>query len=146
MQVTALTRRCGQRHRGDPGGPGSARVQAPVADAWMAALGYISGVSEPVSWGAALAVPCDQQPQPGAALPLNGEELVWGRRAHISEDAEEAAWWGGGLPGGGGRLGAGAGLLLRVCVCPCFKGSQCSESPKSRSPLRHKRRSLGGIE
>lgn len=54
-----------------------------MADAWMAALGYISGVSEPVSWGAALAMPCDQQPQPGAALPLNGEELVWGRRTHI---------------------------------------------------------------
>lgn len=70
----AVTRRCSPR---GPGGPGSirAQVQAPVADAWIAALGYISGLSEPISWGAALPTPCDQQPQPGAALLLNREEL-----------------------------------------------------------------------
>lgn len=92
-----------------------------------------------------MAMPCDQQPQPGAALPLNGEELVWGRRTHISEDAEEAAWWGGVSLGEGVVWEPAQGCCFE-CVCPCFKGSQCSESPKSRPPLRHKRRSLGGIE
>lgn len=132
MQVTALTRRCGQRHPGDPGGPGSARVQAPVADAWMAALGYISGVSEPVSWGAALAMPCDQQPQPGAALPLNGEELVWGRRTHISEDAEEAAWWGGVSLEEGGVSEPAQGCCFE-CVCVPASKAASAQNPQSHA-------------